>query len=85
MPLRLLNRFEGEQTPVEQRWFTALIEQVNILLTAVQVGTGDPEGVVTAPQGALFRRTDGGAGTTLYVKNSGGTTAPTDTGWSPLT
>lgn len=34
-------------------------------------GTGSPEGVVTAPVGSLFSRTDGGAGTSLYVKQSG--------------
>lgn len=40
-------------------------------------GTGSPEGVVTAPIGALYTRTDGGAGTTLYVKESG----TGNTGW----
>ena len=39
--------------------------------------TGTPEGVVTAPVGSLFTRTDGGAGTTLYVKESG----VGNTGW----
>jgi hypothetical protein len=34
-------------------------------------GTGSPETVVTAPVGARFRRLDGGAGTSLYVKESG--------------
>lgn len=33
-------------------------------------GTGDPNGVVVATRGALFLRTDGGAGTCLYVKES---------------
>ena len=40
-------------------------------------GTGTPEGVVAAPVGSLFTRTDGGAGTTLYVKESGAG----NTGW----
>lgn len=40
-------------------------------------GTGSPEGVVTGPVGSLFSRVDGGAGTTLYVKESGSST----TGW----
>jgi hypothetical protein len=35
------------------------------------VGTGTPEGAVTAPIGSLFTRTDGGASTSLYVKESG--------------
>lgn len=34
-------------------------------------GSGSPEGVITGSKGSLFLRTDGGAGTTLYVKESG--------------
>lgn len=56
--------------------------------TTFQLGTGgtapkilggidSPEGVVTAPPGSLFLRTNGGAGTTLYVKESG----ISNTGW----
>lgn len=40
-------------------------------------GAGTPEGAVTAPVGSLFTRTDGGANTTLYVKESGAG----NTGW----
>lgn len=40
-------------------------------------GSGTPEGALTAPVGSLFTRTDGGAGTTLYVKESG----TGNTGW----
>lgn len=40
-------------------------------------GSGTPESVVTAPVGSLYSRTDGGAGTTLYVKESG----TGNTGW----
>ena len=43
-----------------------------------RTGTGTPEGVVTAPVGSLFTRTDGGAGTTLYVKQTG----TGNTGWA---
>lgn len=39
--------------------------------------SGSPEGVVTASRGALYTRTDGGVGTTLYVKESG----TGNTGW----
>jgi hypothetical protein len=42
-----------------------------------RTGTGTPEGAVTAPVGSLFTRTDGGASTTLYVKESGSG----NTGW----
>ena len=40
-------------------------------------GAGSPEGVLTAAVGSLYTRTDGGAGTTLYVKESG----TGNTGW----
>lgn len=41
------------------------------------LGTGTPEGAVTAPVGSLYLRTDGGALTSLYVKESG----TGNTGW----
>ena len=34
-------------------------------------GNGDPEGAVTARIGSMFQRLDGGAATTLYIKESG--------------
>lgn len=40
-------------------------------------GTGTPEAAVTAPVGSLYTRSDGGATTTLYVKESGSG----NTGW----
>ena len=40
-------------------------------------GTGTPEGSVTAPVGSFYSRTDGGAGTSFYVKESG----TGNTGW----
>ena len=40
-------------------------------------GTGSPESVKTAPVGSLYTRTNGGASTTLYVKESGAG----NTGW----
>lgn len=45
---------------------------------SIVVGTGDPEGVVTANVGSLFLRTDGASLTSLYVKEVG--TGPT--GWT---
>lgn len=41
-------------------------------------GTGTPASVVPAPVGSTFHRTDGGAGTCLYIKESGGFTTA---GW----
>jgi len=40
-------------------------------------GAGSPEASVTAPVGAIYHRTDGGAGTSFYVKESGSG----NTGW----
>jgi hypothetical protein len=40
-------------------------------------GTGTPEGSIISAVGGLWRRTDGGASTTLYVKESG----TSNTGW----
>lgn len=37
----------------------------------VTSGSGSPEGNVTAPVGSMYTRTDGGANTTLYVKECG--------------
>lgn len=46
-------------------------------LALLYTGTGSPESVITAGVGALYLRTDGGAGTCLYVKESG----TGNTGW----
>lgn len=43
----------------------------------IRFGSGSPEGAVTAPVGATYNRTDGGAGTSFYVKESG----TGNTGW----
>lgn len=65
------------------RWVAgelAQIERALVVMLAdigVHFGAGSPEAVVTAAVGAIYRRTDGGAGTTLYVKESG----TGNTGW----
>lgn len=43
----------------------------------IKSGTGSPEGIVTARIGTLYLRTDGGANTTFYVKETG----TGNTGW----
>jgi hypothetical protein len=53
------------------------VQAYDAALGLISSGTGTPEGVVTANVGSLFLRTDGGAGTTLYVKESG----TGNTGW----
>lgn len=47
---------------------------------ALLYGVGTPEGTVTAPVGVIYRRTDGGVNTSLYVKQSGAG----NTGWGPV-
>lgn len=65
-------RFEGAQ-----RNFDALIGFLNEFAGRFFWGTGTPENAVTAPVGCVYLRLDGGAGTTLYIKESGSA----DTGW----
>ncbi|MFP1634078.1 hypothetical protein ACLB6G_20300 [Zhengella sp. ZM62] len=55
-------------------WRTALAD------TRTIVGSGTPESNVAAPVGTMYLRTDGGAGTTLYVKESG----TGNTGWAAM-
>ena len=43
----------------------------------ITIGTGSPETVVPAPVGSQFIRTDGGAATSFYVKETG----TGNTGW----
>lgn len=81
----ILGRIPGDVEPVWQKWFTALVTAVNALQSNTMGPiTGSPEGVVTAPQGTLITRSDGGATTTVYAKTSGGVTTPTNTGWTAL-
>lgn len=64
----------------------AATERVRISSAGIQLnsgpiwasGTGSPEGVVTAGIGSIYSRTDGGASTSLYVKESG----TGNTGWA---
>lgn len=61
------------------RWSNGYITELNPGDGTVKwtTGSGTPEGAVTAPVGSMFTRTDGGASTTLYVKESG----VGNTGW----
>lgn len=49
-----------------------------LLVRGVYRDAGSPEGVQAAPPGSIYLRTDGGAGSSIYVKESGEGT----TGWS---
>jgi hypothetical protein len=45
---------------------------------SIIAGAGSPEGAVTARIGSIYQRSDGGVGTSLYVKESG----TGNTGWA---
>lgn len=60
----------------------ALVKRITSLERAasraqIAQGVGSPQGVITATVGSLYARTDGGTGTTLYVKETG----TGNTGW----
>lgn len=50
---------------------------INFNGVTVTTGAGSPEGVLTAAVSSMYLRTDGGAGTCLYIKESG----TGNTGW----
>ena len=60
-------------------FFKQLLQSVYLLFVQakdlnparISAGTATPEGAVTGAVGDLFLRTDGGASSTLYVKESG--------------
>lgn len=64
------NRFVGQE-------YRAFADHGNGLIYAI--GDVPPNGAVTASVGAFYTRTSGGAGTTLYVKETG---TNTNTGWA---
>jgi hypothetical protein len=47
----------------------------------LRYGSGNPEGEVTAPPGTIYVNTDGGAGTTFWIKETG----TDDAGWISVT
>lgn len=66
-------RFSGTQ-----RNFEALLLFLNEFAQRFYWGEGDPENVVAAEIGSIYFRLDGGASTTLYIKEAD---AGADTGW----
>lgn len=61
----------------EFRAATGQIRMGSVSGPVIKVGTGSPEGTFAAPVGSWYIRTDGGPGTTLYVKETG----TGNTGW----
>ena len=58
---------------VDRRWLIGYFQEVRPGngLAKWTSGAGSPEGSVNAVVGSVYTRTDGGAGTTLYVKEAG--------------
>lgn len=74
-------RGPGRAAAVRQGDIAAFVAQAVTAALAdagIFAGVGDPEGSVSAKVGAIYRNTAGGAGATLFVKESGGA-GPT--GW----
>lgn len=72
----LLNRLLGDRADLKaENTFEAPqafpVEGVTIGGLRILAGEGSPAGEVEAPVGSLFLRSDGGANTSLYVKESG--------------
>jgi len=81
-----------ESSRVKSLWFKALLSvsgglsafvyalskgAIGVGGVLIRSGAGSPEGALTANIGSLYLRTDGDAGTTLYIKESG----TGSTGW----
>ena len=49
----------------------SLAKPLKLNNTLILTGTGSPESVIAAPVGSMWLRTDGGAGSTQYIKESG--------------
>lgn len=73
----LKSKFENGDVPTESD-FIDLFDSCFGL--GAEAGTGSPEGVKTAQVGALYSRTDGAGGSTLYIKESG----TGNTGWTAI-
>lgn len=56
------------------------VASLPLALQQIFRGAGSPEGVVTAPVGSIYERSDGSFGTALYVKQTGAG----NTGWFAL-
>jgi hypothetical protein len=70
-------KLTGAQTVAGIKTFSSGTRNRTVTGPTFTSGTGSPETVVTAPIASIYQREDGGAGTCLYVKESGSG----NTGW----
>jgi len=68
----------GELPQEPQRVIREIAQEINAYAGYIYVGAGSPEAVIAAPIGAIYLRTDGGAGTSMYSKEADSGLA---TGW----
>lgn len=77
------NEIKNLETPAALAELNRMIRELYDMVPSdndtikVYKGYGSPENAVSASIGSLYQRLDGGANTTLYVKESGSA----DTGW----
>lgn len=70
-----------EALPLEaQEVLRDIARELNDIRRRVQRGAGDPDGVIVGVRGDVWQRTDGGAGTCVYVFEG---TDGSATGWVP--
>jgi len=81
---QIVNKGTGDSIQVRdasaQKFTVSAVGSITVLngiSVNVIAGTGSPEGVRSAPVGSLYLRSDGGAATSLYVKETG----TGNTGW----
>ena len=66
----------------ETFWKQSVSNALNEYFDYNIIGDGDPLGNVIAKKGAIFHRRDGGAGTSVYVKETETVSGvPDSTGW----
>ena len=76
-PERYDRTLEQQRSGLLERELLRLETLALALNERVKWGTGTPEGAVPAAIGTLYLRLDGGANTSVYIKESGAS----DTGW----
>lgn len=72
----------SEDVPADPKGILSLGagKSVFALITAIQVGTGSPEGAVIAPVGSVYIQSDGAPGSIVWVKSTGSS----NIGWTNL-
>jgi len=67
-----------EMTSPTPNQSVVIVVQINTTIAGWYIGVGSPENFITANIGSIYTNTNGGSGTTFWVKESG---TETNTGW----